>query len=147
MSSIYRSGAAHLLRILIEEPHTDTRQALARYLTMDGHFVAGVGTRGEALEWLSQNHCDLIFVTIGIDGTEWTLLREAQLPPTAYGVAMSTGAIDLELIERPEFGFRDHLLKPFSPCEVDGIVAGAIREREAALPAVVEIAATDRLVA
>jgi DNA-binding response OmpR family regulator len=105
----------------------------------DDHHVSAFATCDEAGAWLKDHRCDLVFVAIGREGREWSFIREAKLFPPPYGVALSTGAVDLEKIRRAEFGFRDWLLKPFSPDELDAIVAAAQREHAAPTPAEVEV--------
>jgi two-component system CheB/CheR fusion protein len=65
------------------------------------------------------------------DGTGWDLLtrlREEKLPHPGFAVAASGFGSPADREQSKAAGFRHHLLKPFSPDDLDRLLEEAARE-------------------
>jgi CheY-like chemotaxis protein len=116
------------LRIFIVENHPDTLKWLRLYLEDKGHSVVSARSMGEALSSFPTAHCDVLLSDIGLpDGDGWKLLEQLQ-PPPAFSVAMSGFGMNADSEHSSSVGYRYHLLKPFNPEELDGLLAEAAEE-------------------
>jgi CheY-like chemotaxis protein len=123
---------AQSLTILLVENHPDTAKYLRRYLEQRGHAVDVAGSVREALDALAERVVDVLISDIGLpDGTGWELMERASLPPTVYALAMSGFGASTDYRQSAEAGFRHHLLKPFTPEQLDAYLAEALGERAA----------------
>ncbi len=121
------------LSILVVENHPDTSKYLCMYLQMMGHSVRAAFTLREALKQLNEQACDVLISDIGLpDGTGWELMREAHLPSSVYAIAMSGFGMGMDQNRSRDVGFRHHLLKPFTPEQLDQFLDEADRERKRA---------------
>ena len=117
------------LRIFVVENHEDTLMALTQYLAGGGHTVRSALSMEEALERLPSAEIDVLISDIGLpDGDGWELLRRAQLDARTYTVAMSGFGHNADRGRSEAAGFRKHLIKPFSPEDLDDILALAATE-------------------
>ncbi len=124
--------AADPLHIFLVENHVDTLRWLTVYLEELGHIVQSAMTLTEALKKLPGMLCDVLITDIGLpDGDGREVLRRSKLGPEVYAVAMSGFGMNADRALSEEAGFRRHLLKPFVPDELDGLLAEATRERNA----------------
>src|SRR5450755_779260 len=123
------------LRVFVVENHADTLKYFKMYLEELGHTVMDAGTMAEALSKVPEAGCDVLISDIGLsDGTGWDLLRRLRqegLPHPAYSIAMSGLGMNADRAKSEAAGFRRHLLEPFDPKEVDGMLEEAAREAEA----------------
>ena len=121
------------LSILVVENHPDTSKYLCMYLQMMGYSVRAAFNLHEALQQLASETCDVLISDIGLpDGTGWQLMREAHLPGSVYAIAMSGYGMGLDASRSKDAGFRHHLLKPFTPDQLDQYLAEAQEERKRA---------------
>ena len=117
------------MHVFIVENHADTRELLAMYLEGMGHTVRSVSTMADALRTLPGTECDVLISDIGLpDGNGWELLQKLPEPKPAYTIAMTGFGMSADQIKSREAGFRRHLLKPFSPDELDQALDEAARE-------------------
>jgi two-component system CheB/CheR fusion protein len=117
------------LRIFVVENHPDTLFWLKEYLGQMGHVVTSARTKAEAMEALPTAECDVLISDIGLpDGDGWELLRTVRLPRPIYGIAMSGFGMRADRAKSEAAGYRHHILKPFDPAVLDGILAEAARE-------------------
>lgn len=117
------------MRIFIVENHPDTLKYLRMYLETLGHAVASARTMTEALQALPEANADVLISDIGLpDGNGWDLLRDAHLPRPLYAIAMSGLGMNADRVRSQAAGYRHHLLKPFSPDALDGLLDEAARE-------------------
>ena len=118
------------LAILIVENHADTLKYLRMYLETFGHAVRSAATMREALDDLAAASCDVLISDIGLpDGSGWDLIQKAHLPPSVYAIAMSGFGMGPDQSRSKAAGFRHHLLKPFTPDQLDEYLAEAQKER------------------
>ncbi len=118
------------LRVFVVENHPDTLKYLRMYLEMLGHTVQSADTMADALTALPEADCDVLISDIGLpDGDGWELLRRihGKLPHAPYAIAMSGFGLGSDQLRSQEAGYRHHLLKPFKPAELDGMLAEAAR--------------------
>ena len=121
------------LSILVVENHPDTSKYLCMYLRMAGYSVRAAFTLREALRQLGEEPCDVLISDIGLpDGTGWQLMREAHLPSSVYAIAMSGFGMGMDQNRSRDAGYRHHLLKPFTPEQLDQYLAEAQQERKRA---------------
>lgn len=120
------ASTGHPLRIFVVENHRDTLAALTHYLNQMGHTVVSAGTVEGALKALPGSRCDVFICDIGLpDGDGWELLKRARLEPHVYTIAMSGFGHKSDCGRSEAAGYRRHLLKPFFPDDLDGILAEA----------------------
>jgi CheY-like chemotaxis protein len=120
------------LKILVVENHPDTLKYLSLYLESLGHMVRPARTMREALQKLSAAPCDVLISDIGLpDGDGWELMRRAHLPKSVYAIAMSGFGMGPDHSKSIAAGYRQHLLKPFTPDQLDEYLVEAQRERAA----------------
>ena len=120
------------LRIFVVENHPDTLRYLRMYLEMVGHAVESAGTMEAALAALPGADADVLISDIGLpDGSGWELLRRLHLPRPVYAIAMSGFGTSADQARSQAVGYRHHLLKPFMPEELDGMLEAAAHELHA----------------
>ena len=118
-----------MLRIFLVENHPDTLEYLQMYLELFGHTVQTADSMTKALATLPLADCDVLISDIGLpDGDGWLLLRHLQLPRPIYAVAMSGFGTGTDLLKSKEAGFRQHLLKPINPEDLDAALETATQE-------------------
>ena len=116
------------LRLLVVEDHADMRNSLRvlfRMLGCTAHFSETLAAARAAVQ---AEPFDVLLSDINLpDGDGWDLLREliasGHRPPTA--IAMSGFGSDKDVIQSRAAGFEVHLVKPFSPEELHGILERA----------------------
>jgi CheY-like chemotaxis protein len=117
------------LRIFIVENHADTLLGMTMYLEQEGHTVLAARSVKEALAALAGAQFDVLLSDIGLpDGDGWELLRRARLPKSVYAIAMSGFGMNADRVRSRKAGYRQHLLKPFDPDELNCILAEAAQE-------------------
>jgi two-component system CheB/CheR fusion protein len=122
------------LRVFIVENHEDTLKWLAIYLESVGHLVQSARRMSEALAALQTAELDVLISDIGLpDGDGWELLRRAGLPSRVYAIAISGFGTQGDRVKSRDAGYRQHILKPFVPDELDAMLEEAQREKEPAL--------------
>ncbi len=123
------------LRIFVVENHPDTLMYLQMYLEVLGHKVASARTIKDALSSLTATEYDVLISDIGLpDGSGWELLPRvhAGAPRPIFAIAMSGFGLSADHERSREAGFRHHLLKPFRPDELNGMLQEAALEMAAA---------------
>ena len=117
------------LRIFLVENHPDTLEYLQMYLELFGHTVQSADSMTKALATLPLADCDVLISDIGLpDGDGWMLLCHLQLPRPIYAVAMSGFGTGTDLLKSKEAGFRQHLLKPINPEDLDAALETAAQK-------------------
>lgn len=122
---------ARPLRIFIVENHRDTLKYLTLYLEQLGHVVRSAGTMAAAQADLQSAEFDVLISDIGLpDGDGWKLLRHAResLHRPIYAIAMSGFGMNSDRQISKDAGYRHHVLKPFDPEELDGMLEEAAAE-------------------
>jgi CheY-like chemotaxis protein len=121
------------LDILIVENHPDTLKYLCLYLETLGHEVHSAQSMREALNSLAIEPCDVLISDIGLpDGDGWELMERAHLPRSVYAIAMSGFGLGTDSSRSKAAGYRHHLVKPFTPDQLDVYLAEAQHERSQA---------------
>ena len=120
------------LRIFVVENHPDTLKYLRMYLEDMGHTVCDATCVAEALASVPAAACDVLISDVGLsDGDGWELLRRLRdggLPHPRYAIAMSGFGRNADRVRSEAAGFRHHLIKPFDPDDLDGMLEEAARE-------------------
>ena len=135
MTTSSSTGRLAPLAIVVVENHADTLKYLRMYLEILGHAVRSAITMRQGLEQLASQPCDVLICDIGLpDGSGWELMTRAHLPASVYAIAMSGFGMGPDQSRSKAAGFRHHLLKPFTPDQLDPYLAEAQRERETPAP-------------
>jgi two-component system CheB/CheR fusion protein len=130
MSVTSTDPLASPLEILVVENHADTMKYLRMYLESLGHTVRSARTMEEALAQLAAAPCEVLISDIGLpDGDGWELMKRARLPSSVYAIAMSGFGMGPDQNRSAAVGFRHHLLKPFTPDQLDEYLVEAQQER------------------
>jgi len=121
-------------QVLIVDDEPNLRKILAAQLSRDGYDVMTAEDGEQGLQFLRENHIDLVITDLKmpkVDGM--TLLREALRESPDLPVVMITahGTVDTA-VEALKLGAFDYLTKPFDKDEVRQIVAKALKTRELA---------------
>ncbi len=132
MSATPSTAKVQPLAILVVENHPDTLKYLRMYLEQLGHSVRSATTMTEALETLAAAPSDVLISDIGLpDGDGWELIKRARTTAAPfYAIAMSGFGMGNDHSRSKAAGFRHHLLKPFTPDQLDQCLQEAQRERE-----------------
>jgi DNA-binding response OmpR family regulator len=118
---------SHQLKIFIVENHPDTLAIISLYLKQMGHLVQSAQNIRSALKALPDADPDVFISDIGLpDGSGWDLLSHAHLSPRVYTIAMSGFGMNADHIRSKEAGYKQFLLKPFSPAQLDAILKDAV---------------------
>ena len=118
------------LSIFIVENHADTLKYLTMYLKQLGHHVQSARSLKEALAELPASDCDVLISDIGLpDGDGWELMERAHFERPVYAIAMSGFGMNSDRQKSKAAGYRHHVLKPFSPDELEPMLEEAARER------------------
>ena len=119
---------ADAMRIYVVENHPDTLTFLGSYLEACGHEVRSAQTVAQATRGLRAVPCDLLLSDLILsDGDGWTLLESLGAARPPFAVAMSGKNSPEDRARSEAAGFQQHLVKPFTPDELDRI----LRECEA----------------
>ena len=119
------------MQIMVVENHPDTLLYMRMYLEASGYIVRSAMTMEQALTQLAAASCDVLISDIGLpDGDGWELIQRAHLSPSVYTIAMSGFGTHADVIRSQQAGYRQHLLKPFTPDQLDEFLAVAERERD-----------------
>ncbi|MBX3621566.1 MAG: response regulator [Rhizobacter sp.] len=131
MSPPHTNAAPRPLRVFVVENHDDSRLLLTMLLTQMGHEVHSAASMHEALGALPQARSEVLVSDIGLpDGNGWELLRRLQQP--VYAIAMSGYGMNADRERSRAAGFRHHLVKPMDIEQLEGLLAEAARELDAA---------------
>jgi signal transduction histidine kinase len=105
---------AHL-RILLVEDHSDTADALADLLRVQGHDVQVAGSISQALDIAAAGGFDLVVSDLGLpDGSGQDLMRKLSRRYNLRGIALSGYGMEDDVRRSREAGFISHLTKPVS---------------------------------
>ena len=110
------------LRILVVEPHEDTRVVLVSFLTSLGHWVESCRDAETALERMDHDGLDMLLTDAWlVSGRGWdylkTLKKQGKLPRRV--VSMSAGENDAERKQSQAHGCSAHLVKPILLSELE----------------------------
>ena len=116
------------LRVLTVEDHADMRTSLGILFKFLGCQARFSSTLASARVAAREEHFDVLLSDINLpDGDGWDLLRELKeldrLPGVA--IAMSGFCCDKDIAASLAAGFDVHLIKPFTPRELTGILQSA----------------------
>lgn len=115
------------LKIFLVENHQDTLVYLTRYLEQRGYQVQSARNMQSALEALAVSLPDVLICDIGLpDGDGWELMRRlGEIRSLPFGIAMSGFGMKSDREKSLSAGFKHHLIKPFMPEDLDGLLAEA----------------------
>ncbi len=121
------------LRIFVVENHADSLRALQEYLEQMGHTVFSAVTVTGALAALPDADCEVLISDIGLpDGSGWELMERLSVPRPIFAIAMSGFGMREDREKSAASGFRQHLVKPVDPEELDVVLDRATEEIVAA---------------
>ncbi len=137
-------------RILLVDDEERFRTTLAKRLKGKDLEVADVGSGNEALEYIRDNHVDVMVLDIkmpGLDGIE-TLVEVKKIAPGIEVVLLTGDGTVVTAVEGMRSGAYDYLMKP---CEIEDLlekVNGAFtvkKERDLRLKRAEERSRLDKL--
>jgi len=120
------------LKIFIVENHADTLKYLRIYLEEMGHQVFEARNMTEAVDAIPECCCDVLISDIGLpDGDGWSLLKTLQAGARnvpRFAIAMSGFGMSADRSRSRAAGYREHLMKPFDPENLDELLRKAEKE-------------------
>ena len=128
MSQVHAGEVA--LRILVVDDEENIRVTLAMSLEADGHTAIACSTIEEALEQVSRQVFDLIFldVRLGVhNGLDYISRLRADHPWTKIVVITAYASVETA-VRAMKLGATDYLPKPFTPAQVQ-LVTQKVAER------------------
>jgi len=123
-------------RILVIEDEAQLRDAMVRYLNMDGFTADGVGSLAAAEAWMTTHEFDILVLDLGLpdgDGREWLAARPALLEKGVL-VASARGD-DAERLAGVRAGADAYLVKPVQLEELASLAANLARRMRVATSA------------
>ena len=115
------------LRLLFVEDHDDTREVLARLLSLRGYCVEAARNAQEARSISSEKTFDLLVSDIALpDATGCELLKELGSKHRLCGIAMSGFGSDADVAQSRAAGFLEHLVKPIDAPALDAAIQRAV---------------------
>lgn len=123
------------LHIFIVEDHADTLQGIRIVLEMQGHQISSAASIGAALAHPAAGEFDLLLSDISLpDGDGWDLMRELRRQRPVRGIAMSGLGMKADRARSKDSGFSEHMVKPFTPEDLDAAIARAMAGARAFKP-------------
>ena len=119
------------LRVLVVENHSDTREGIQRFLKTLGYHATATASMTAALTSTETETFDLLLSDISLpDGDGWKLLESlrAQGREPRHSGAMSGLSGPVERARSREAGYKAHLIKPFSPQDLEKVLHQAADE-------------------
>ncbi|PYK98825.1 MAG: hypothetical protein DME32_13650 [Verrucomicrobia bacterium] len=111
------------LRLLFVEDHDDTRDVLARLLSLRGYCVEAARNAQEARALSNGKTFDLLVSDIALpDATGCELLKELGSKHRLCGIAMSGFGSDADMAQSRAAGFLEHLVKPIDATALDAAI-------------------------
>jgi len=115
------------LRLLFVEDHDDTREVLARLLSLRGYCVEAARNAQEARVLSNGKTFDLLVSDIALpDATGCELLKELGSKHRLCGIAMSGFGSDADVAQSKAAGFLEHLVKPIDAPALDAAIQRAV---------------------
>ena len=117
------------LTILLVDDHDDTRESVRDWLKFQGHTVATASDVKSALRVGGKKTFDVLICDVQLpDGDGRTVLEKLNARRKFPAIAISGHCGPSDLARSKAAGFFTHLVKPFSPEELDALLATAHRE-------------------
>ena len=125
-----------MARVLIVDDDDAFRETLAETLEGLGHGVTSAASGREALDVLSRERVDAVFLDHrmpGMDGLRTLAAMQAQLPEMPPVIVLTAFSSAGNTIDAMRLGAFDHLTKPVTRDAVRDVLARALQVRTAAL--------------
>ena len=120
------------LRLLFVEDHDDTREVLARLLSLRGYCVEAARNAQEARVLSNGKTFDLLVSDIALpDATGCELLKELGSKHRLCGIAMSGFGSDADVAQSRAAGFLEHLIKPIDATALDAAIQRVVGKSRA----------------
>ncbi|MFW5931868.1 MAG: sigma-54-dependent transcriptional regulator, partial [Desulfohalobiaceae bacterium] len=118
-------------RILIVDDELIIRESLQAWLERDDHQVQSVPSAEQALELISRQRFDLVFLDIKLEGMSGleALRRIRELDPDASVVMITAYGSISTAVEAMKEGAQDYLLKPFEPEELGVLIDRIMQDK------------------
>ena len=118
-------------KILIVDDEMILRESLAAWLERDGYYVSAVASGEEALDLISKESFDIVFLDLkleGMDGIE-VLARIKEIDPEIPIVMITAYGSITTAVEAMKKGASDYLLKPFEPDELSMLIEKILQSK------------------
>ncbi|MFP4629487.1 MAG: sigma-54-dependent transcriptional regulator, partial [Desulfohalobiaceae bacterium] len=118
-------------RILIVDDELIIRESLQAWLERDDHEVQSVPSAEQALELISRQRFDLVFLDIKLEGMSGleALKRIRELDPDVSVVMITAYGSISTAVEAMKEGAQDYLLKPFEPEELGVLIDRIMQDK------------------
>ena len=122
------------MKIMVVDDEMIVRESLYHWFKRAGHSVESAASGFEALEKLSQNPFDVLFVDIKMpkmDGIELLRRVKENYPETIVIIITAYGSVE-SAVEAMKVGADDYLLKPFKPEQLALIIEKTVSQMKLA---------------
>jgi DNA-binding NtrC family response regulator len=118
-------------RILIVDDEMIIRESLQAWLERDDHEVQSVSSAEQALDLISKQRFDLVFLDIKLEGMSGleALKQIRELDPDASVVMITAYGSISTAVEAMKEGAQDYLLKPFEPEELGVLIERIMQDK------------------
>ena len=132
--------ASDAKKILLVEDEKAIRDAVAAYLEREGYWVVGVGDGQSAIEEFEKHQFDLVVLDLMLPKIPGERVCRTIRDTSDFPISLLWAKAELEnLIIGHDVGEVDHLIKPYSPREVDARVRALFRRAHQADEPAVEV--------
>ena len=114
-----------MLRVLVVENHSDTREGIQLFLKALGYHAASTDSAAAAKALAQHETFDLLLSDITLpDGDGWQLLNELRASgrEPRQAIAMSGLSSPADQARSRAAGYKAHLVKPFAPQELQKVL-------------------------
>ena len=116
---------SRMLRVLVVENHSDTREGIQLFMKALGHHAMSTGTAAAAKALAHRETFDLLLSDITLpDGDGWQLLTDLRATgrEPRQSIAMSGLGTPADQARSRAAGYKAHLVKPFSPVDLEKVL-------------------------
>ncbi|HEY5751626.1 MAG TPA: response regulator [Chthoniobacterales bacterium] len=119
------------LRILLVDDHPDSLRSIGTWMRRRGYTVIPASSAQHALKAAEQEPFDVLVSDLGLpDGDGWQLLVKLSQRRMFTAIAISGFSAERDLERSRAAGFVRHLVKPFDPRVLHGLLEDIRRQLE-----------------
>lgn len=119
------------LRILLVDDHPDSLRSIGAWMRRRGYTVIPASSAQHALKAAEEEPFDVLVSDLGLpDGDGWQLLVELSQGRMFTAIAISGFSAERDLKRSLDAGFVRHLVKPFNPQVLHGLLEDIRKQLE-----------------